>query len=376
VRPLTLARALDPETYDVHFACDSRFDSVIGRADRIQYLPLWSIPPERFLGAVNRSDFPFTDDDLEVYLEQEKRLIDQVRPDLIVSDLRLTVSISAELASIPHAAVTNLAWSPHRRLGFPPVPPSSTFATDGGAGRKAPARRSASAVMNRFRDRHGLPAISGICELICRGDYTLYADPEGLIETAPLPDTDICLGSIDWSPPVPNPVWWGSWDPQATLVYFAAGSTGDAEGAPALIRSLAEMGVTVLTATSGRVRLDDMPPNVLVADFLPGKDACRLSSAVVSNGGSATSYQALAAGAPVLGQWSNVDQYLCAMSIQQSGAGLAHPAAGMKPGQFRELASRLLEDAGLQRAAQAMAAIFAAQNAPERFRHFVRGVLN
>jgi UDP:flavonoid glycosyltransferase YjiC (YdhE family) len=119
-----------------------------------------------------------------------------------------------------------------------------------------------------------------------------------------------------------------------------------------------------------------MPPNVLVADFLPGADTCRLASVVVSNGGSTTAYQALAAGTPVLGLWSNVDQYLSAMSIQQAGAGVAHPAAQLRPRQFRELASRLLEDPGFRPAAKALATTFAGQNAPERFRHFVRGVLN
>jgi UDP:flavonoid glycosyltransferase YjiC (YdhE family) len=373
VRPLALAKALDPETYDVYFACDPRFDALIGPTPGIRHLPLWSIPSARFLAAANRADFALTDDDIDIYLQQEKRLIDQVRPELIVSDLRFTVSISAELAGAPHAAVNNLYWSPHRRLGFASVPEPAAFAA---AGQHEPARRSASVVMNGFRERYSLPAISGYCELACRGDYTLYADPQGLIETAALPDRDICLGSIDWSPSAPKPAWWDSWDPDARVVYFTLGSTGDAATAPDLVRSLAEMGVTVLVATSGRVLLDDMPSNVLVADFLPGADTCRLASAVVSNGGSTTAYQALAAGTPVLGLWSNVDQYLSAMSIQQTGAGLAHPAARLLPPQFRELAFRLLEDPGLRPAAKALAKTFAAQNAPERFQHFVRSVLN
>jgi UDP:flavonoid glycosyltransferase YjiC (YdhE family) len=76
-------------------------------------------------------------------------------------------------------------------------------------------------------------------------------------------------------------------------------------------------------ATLGRTRLKDLPPAVFVAEHLPAEAAVSRSHLLVSHGGSASSYVALAAGVPVLGLPSNLDQHLTMHHIVNAGAGLS-----------------------------------------------------
>ena len=129
------------------------------------------------------------------------------------------------------------------------------------------------------------------------------------------------LDPVTWSPPLPLPSWWTNIPQGIPLVYVTLGSSGQGALLPGVLRALASLPVTVLAATAGRVDLDAVPGNALVAAFLPGEEAARRSSLVICNGGSPTSQQALAAGVPVLGIASNLDQFLNMGGIEAAGAG-------------------------------------------------------
>jgi UDP:flavonoid glycosyltransferase YjiC (YdhE family) len=56
--------------------------------------------------------------------------------------------------------------------------------------------------------------------------------------------------------------------------------------------------------------------------FLLGEAAADRAEIVICNGGSATVYQALSRGKPVLGICSNMDQFLTMGCVERAGAGL------------------------------------------------------
>ena len=64
-----------------------------------------------------------------------------------------------------------------------------------------------------------------------------------------------------------------------------------------------------------------IPDNVFMADYLPGTEAAARAQLVVCNGGSLTCQQALAAGVPILGIASNMDQFLNMNALDKAGAG-------------------------------------------------------
>lgn len=375
-RPLVLAQSLDPDRYELHFSCDARYQRLLKLPPSIRFWPINSSQSDTFTKGSDRGGFVWQPHDIERFVAEETALFDQVRPDLVVADFRFSVSISAEARKIPYVTLTNAHWSPHRKLGFNPVPewPLDVRIRQW-LMRFIPWRkRGVTAATNQVRVAHGLPPFKSFLELITRGTYTLYAEAPGLIPTSELPPGHRFIGPVLWSPEVAKPAWWGSWDPARPLLYVTLGSTGAARRVPDIVRTLQELPVTIVVSTAGRVQLPAMKPNVFVADYLPGMEVCSLAAGVVCNGGSATAYQALSQGAPVVGVWSNLDQYLTMSAIEQAGAGLCSRASGHDASTLHGMVSRLLKTPAMRTAAGRISEQFAACPARERFPEFIRSL--
>lgn len=373
-RPLVLAQALPADRYDVHLACDPQYQAVLRVPPSIRFWPLRAGGKAHFTRRADRAGFVWRAADLDAYVRDERALYDRLSPALVVSDFRFSVAISAALAGIPHVAVTNAHWSPYRRLPFDPTPPwpRAVRWRQRLTAALLPWRRGATAEMNRLRARYGLPPLRNFLDMSTRADVTAYADPPGLVPLADAPASHQWLGPVLWSPPVAPPPWWLTWPRDRPLVYVTLGSTGAAARLPALLRGLRALPVTVAVATAGRIALDRLPAGVLAADYLPGEELCGHAAVVVCSGGSATAYQALSRGVPVVGLWSNLDQYLTMMAVEHAGAGLCRPAAGADA---TALVTRVLEEPRFRTAAAALRTDMLAADAGSRFRSIVAGLV-
>jgi UDP:flavonoid glycosyltransferase YjiC (YdhE family) len=154
-------------------------------------------------------------------------------------------------------------------------------------------------------------------------------------------------------------------------VYVTLGSSGQTAALPVVLDAAASLGCQVMVATAGRTKLGDVPPRAHVATYLPGHLAARRAEVVISNGGSTTSYQALAEGRPVLGLPFNLDQYLAMQAIEASGAGLALRAGALTREQVRDALARLLGEASFKQAALRTRAEFGRWPATARFGAFL-----
>jgi UDP:flavonoid glycosyltransferase YjiC (YdhE family) len=85
-------------------------------------------------------------------------------------------------------------------------------------------------------------------------------------------------------------------------------------------------------------------------------------------------YQALNEGAPVVGVWSNVDQFYTMTTIERAGAGIACSATDFDPAAFKRAISTVLEDPKYRARAAELAQLFKSYDARERFRQFVHDV--
>jgi UDP:flavonoid glycosyltransferase YjiC (YdhE family) len=208
------------------------------------------------------------------------------------------------------------------------------------------------------------------------GDFTVYADVPALVPTYDLPASHRYIGPVLWSPAVDLPDWWADLPSDRPIVYVTPGSSGESEFASVVLEALADMPVTVLVATAGRTRLEGIPSNARVADFLPGTEAAGRAALVISNGGSPTTWQALAAGVPVLGIASNnMDQHLNMTAVRHAGAGELLRARGLRPAPLRTLVTRML-DAPRYRTAAAALALARRRYEPEsRFPALIQEVL-
>lgn len=365
-RPLALARMLDPARYDIHFACADGYDFCFEGSD----WPRWrihSISSTQFLNALAAGKPVYDEATLSRYVEDDLRLLKEVKPDLVLGDFRLSLSVSARLAKLPYVALINAYWSPYVRQHYTvPNLPLTKILPIGIADAlfslvRPIAFASHTVPLNRVRRQHGLaPLGRDLRRVYTDADHTFYADIPELFAPHDMPAHHSYLGPVTWSPPLPLPAWWNQLPEDKPIVYVTLGSSGQGHLLPRVLQALAPLPLTVLAATADNIEIAAAPANARVVAYLPGEAAAARARLVLCNGGSPTSQQALAAGVPVLGIASNLDQFLNMHGIAEAGAGVLLRADRFDEAQLRRTVQDMLDDARMVEAAKRIADLFAA----------------
>ena len=371
-RPLALAQALDPQRFAIDFACADGYEFCFQNTG-FPRLRIDSISSAQFLRALAAGKPVYSAATLAAYVKDDLRLLEQTRPDLVLGDFRLSLSVSARLAGIPYAGLTNAYWSPYVRQHYtvPQLPLTAMLPI-----RMADALfrlvrpiafASHTLPLNQVRRRYGLPALGfDLRRIYTDADHTLYADIPELFPAARLPFHHHYIGPVIWSPSMAAPPWWDGLASSRPLVYVTLGSSGQGQLLPRVLQALAGLPLTVLAATAGTIDVEAAPANALVASYLPGEEAARRASLVICNGGSPTSQQALAAGVPVLGIAGNLDQFLNMHGIVAAGAGQLLRADRFDEEHLRRAAMAMLGNADAAAAAGKIAQLFKAYPAGAR----------
>lgn len=372
VRLTTLARSLDPDRYDVHFAATAFPNYVDFPAQR---WPLWGISAAKAQARLAAGKRLYTYGVLDRYVKADLAVIDVVRPDLIVGDLRWSLAVSAPLRKVPLASLINAYWSSYaKREGFPlPDHPVVRWLGEATAAKYFPKAlpwvfRYFAAPLNKQRRRAGLAPLGDLLDVLGFGDFVLYADPPEMVDMHALPSNHRFLGAIPWSASGPVPEAWGR---AGTPIYVTMGSSGAERCVPVVLDALADFSVDVLLATAGRNVTQSLPKNVRAVSFVDGSAACARARLVIHNGGSSTGYQALSAGTPVLGIPNNLDQYLASERIDARGAGLALRSGSLQADAVSAAVGRLLGESQFRMNAERLRDSFSRHDVGENFRQFV-----
>ena len=363
-RPLALARTLDRQRYDVHFACAPGYEPFFKDAP-LRHWPLASIPSARFLAALAAGKPVYDTRTLHQYVLDDMRLLQAVRPDVVIGDFRLSLSVSARLAQVPYVALANAYWSPFVQQDYqvPALPLSRVLPIPLADRLFKLVRPLAFALhcrpLNRVRRAYRLPSLGyDLRRVYTDADHVLYADVPEMFPAHDLPITHAYLGPVTWSPPTEPPSWWDALPGGRDLVYVTLGSSGQGALLPRVLQALAPLPVTVVAATAGRIEPGLLPDNAHVASYLPGEQAAQRSRLVICNGGSPTSQQALAAGVPLLGIAGNLDQYLNMGGVLRAGAGMLLRSDRLEEPALRSAALQLLHDPASRVAAERVAQQF------------------
>lgn len=363
-RPLALAHTLDRQRFDLHFACSDGYDFCFKDSDFSRWR-IDSISSQQFLNALAAGKPVYDDVTLSNYVEDDLRLLNAVQPDLVIGDFRLSLSVSARLAKVPYVALINAYWSPYVRQHYtvPNIPLTKIFPIPIANALFQMVRPIAFSLhtmpLNRVRRKFGLPPLGfDLRRVYTDADHTLYADIPELFPAHDLPANHTYLGPVIWSPPIETPDWWDTLPTDKPIVYVTLGSSGQGQLLPLVLQALASLPLTVIAATAGNIKLDTAPPNAYVADYLPGETAARRASLVICNGGSPTSQQALAAGVPVLGIASNLDQFLNMHGVATVGAGIVLRTDRFNEPELQRAVTAMLDDASSVDAAKKIAQSF------------------
>lgn len=372
-RPVALAAGLDPARFEVHLAVAPRFDALLGSLPHHRH-DLDSISSARFLDALDRGAPVYSAGDLRGYVEADLRLLAEVKPDVVVGDFRLSLSVSARVAGVSYVAITNIYWSScaRQRFPLPELPLTRILGVPAGRAVFALARPVAFGVhtvpLNRVRREYGLASLGrDLRRVYTDADRVLYADVPSLAPVHTLAPGHRFLGPVLWSPAVDKPAWWGEVPGDRPVVYVTLGSSGRRRLLDVVLRALASLPVTVVAVSAGGGVPDSLPGNAFVSDYLPGGEAACLADVVICNGGSPAVQQALAAGRPVLGLAANMDQHLSMQSVVAAGAGLLVRSERATPDAIAAATRRLLAEQGFRVRAESVAGQFAAYDAPAAF---------
>ena len=381
IRPLALAEAVDPGRYEVHFYAPERFVSRLGpKPFATERLP--TIRPEQFLDNLARGKPAYSAEVIRGYVRQDRALIASIQPDLVIGDMRLSLSTSAALEHVRCAVMINAYWSPYtKRRSILPTIPLTRIVPPALLGpfyrvTEPLAYLQHTGQVNRVRKELGVPALKpDLRVLYTDGDYVLYPDIPEFVPAENLPGNHRYIGICQLPDAVPEPDWWqrALSDPR-TKVFVSLGSSGRLETLPAVLEALSGLPVAVMLSTSGR-KMDALPDNVYQADLLPFVATAAICGAVVSHGGSGGVYPAIAAGTPVLGIPSNADMHLSTAVLEESGAGLGVRVEAAKPARLRAALEKLLDEPRYRQAAQSWAKVYAKYDSAALFRQFLDDVL-
>lgn len=360
-RPVALARAIDPERFEVHLAADPRFARFLGPLSCALH-ELETMPSDRFLDNVARGRPLYDAATLRAYVAADLALLEGLRPDVVVGDHRLSLSVSARLAGVPYLSLVNAYWSPYtptRRLPMPELPIGRVLPSALAAWLFRAVWPVASALqcrpLNRVRAEHGLAGLGNDWfSVYADADRTLYVDAAELVPTVDLPPSHTCIGPVSWSPAVPLPEWWDALPDDRPLVYVTLGSSGRAELLDVVLQALAGLDVLVMVTTAGKAIPRSVPSNARLVDFAPGERLAARADLMICNGGSLTVYQALAEGKPVLGIAAHMDQQLSMSYVESAGVGVCVRSDSLSIAGLRARVRDLLDDSAIHLRAREM----------------------
>ena len=359
-RLMEIARGLDPEAYEIHFASDPRYRNVLGPVDFFTH-DIESIPPVEFDRTVARGGVFFTEQVIERYVQQEQILFDKIRPDIVVGEFRPSLGISARLAGVPYLSVLNAYYNPTAQVRhvLPEYPLTEWIPQRIGQWLYHRLRSWGYArhgrPLNTIRRRHGLPPLEGdLRHALADADWTLFPDLNRLFPNSALAKNHCFMAPVSWSPTVPLPRWWDRLPVDRPVVYANLGSSGRHGVLQRVLNALSALPVTVIAATAGRQPGLTVPPNAFITDFLPGQDAARRSDLVITNGGNMSGYQALAEGKPILGLASNVDQFLNMAALEDAGVGKLLRSGSFSSQDLQTAVQELLNNPNVRQTAQSV----------------------
>lgn len=360
VRPLMLAKELDATEFDVTLCRPEAF-SKLTAGSPFPVLELncqdAKIFAKKLASGSPLYDFPTLCD----YVDADLCLIDAVKPDVIVGDFRLSLSVSARLRSVPYIAICDAYWSPERPLN-PPLPvlehtrhapiPVAEFIFR----HVAPfAFRLHAWPLERLRKKFGLPSLSyDLRNCYTDADLRLFANFPALFPDVTPNEYADFIGPIAWSPDFPGKLDFLS--EHGPLTYVTMGSSGDPQVISKIIPILEELGSRVMIATAGKtISLASKRRTTQIFDYLPGSIVCQHAGLVICNGGSPTTNQALTCGVPVLGIAQNMDQFLNMEAIVAFGAGKLIRADRAESSHLKDAIESLIFDTTFRNRAQELA---------------------
>lgn len=335
VRLIALATPLsDDPRFRIVFACGTRYRDLVEQAG-LTWHPIATLSyttfARRLRFAVNAL---YRYRELRDYVEADMTIVREIRPDLIISDFRLSLDITARRLHIPHINLADGYWSPASSLPYPqPENYLTSIVGHSVADRLFPLILPVilwlyQRPITRLYRHYKLTPPPSQRAASTQGTIVLYPDIPSVTPVTTLPPGHAFLGPVFWEPSLPLPDWLETSASAQPLIYISFGSSGNTDIFPLLFDILGQRPVRVIVSTAGRPVPGTPPENFCFVPYVPALRIIERSALVICHGGNVVAYQAFRHGIPVLGIPDNIAQYFSMERIAEIGAGiLLRPSA-------------------------------------------------
>jgi UDP:flavonoid glycosyltransferase YjiC (YdhE family) len=364
VRPYVLLTMLDPEQWEIWFAFDPKYRALLALPAHVNDIALSSKMARKSLERVALMQEEFYDvGTLEQYIREDIRLLQRLRPDVVVGDMRQSLIISSRRCGIPFVNIQSAHWHPWSDTQFhSPVNPFAALLPNPLASTLFDAVMVVSQPLATLgqsllclKYAVGVPGLT-IKHVLSDGDYLVFPDIPEWSSFAEAPNNAAFVGPLLWTPEVAQPAWWDRLPRGRAVVYVGLGSSGQVRLLQMIIDVLSEFPVDLIVSTAGRMKLEQLPDQAYGAEFIDGAAAARMARLTLCNGGSQSVPQALAEGCPVLAVTSNIDQAGFMTRIEALGAGHALMESSINKENLRKTLARMLADPAYKTAAERLGA--------------------
>lgn len=324
-------RALGDE---VIFASQGKFTPFI-ISNGFKVYPVVELSRDIYISYVHNSNLGFhTEASIEYFINEELKLFNKIKPDLIVDIFRPTIYISCKIAHLPRVHIANsiLTKYYHGKLSIPETHWLSNIPLHSYLDTWTPTfagmfYKNWMKPYNKVLKRHNLLPVKHLFDLY-EGTQTILMDAKEFATIRNAPNTFHQVGPLVHDITNELPSWYDKLKTNNELViYVSMGSTGTL--IPKIVNDLTVIfkdrkKVQIVANSTLIVPLDAFPQNsnVFIAEFLPAKAILEKSDVIITHGGRGTIYHALQNGVPIIGIPHQAEQEWNLNRVEELGLGI------------------------------------------------------
>lgn len=328
-RSLVIAERLRQSGHEIEFALSGRFVPEV-RREGFNIWPVYTKDPETGLSGARKKGSSYTFEIVDRYVDSEVHCISKCCPDLVIGDLRPTLSISCEYLEKPFIAILNGYWTSYY-MAKHSIPDSfmvSSFLSRSFSPIIFPLFKFAILRLgvipfNKKRCQMGLGKRKDLFDVMSSNFLNLIVDLPLFTPQNKLPEHYKFIGPVIWEPVMKNPTWLSKVKKDRPVIYFTIGTTGFKKILELAIRLYSKKDYQVIITTGdSKMRLKNDSEHIYIEEFAPGLKIMEISDVVVCHGGNGTIYQAFSTETPIIGIPTMHDQWFNMERVQELGAGL------------------------------------------------------
>lgn len=334
-RLLEIAKVLKKRGHEIIFAGSGKGLNLVV-TENFEVRHLIDRDPEDIVSATRSKNFflLFGDpQEIRHYIEAELDMYRSLKPDLVLSDDRITASTSTALVNLPHCAVCNAHFTIYSQLPFyiPFYSPSGFQLPEIF---KQPTYNAELWIEKVFFDLmlkgiHQTRREYGLSKIFAYQynegkDLTLLADVSDFTPVISSPKSFQYIGPITWDCPFSPTASLEVWKQGKKRIYLTLGSGGFDE-LVSYCQYFADTDITVILSAGNlidRVSNVNLPNNIFLEKYIKASLVLPYCDVIVCHGGNGTIYQALQYGVPIISISSHAEQDYGARRVEQLSLGL------------------------------------------------------